>query len=104
MSGRNELARMLGVGGNPLSLGARKRPTRKHRPAVWENMLGTVYALDDDGHVKYFDYDYEAALAFAGVRPDRDLRTYRVREARRWTDDPYTSTGPRVGKLALWLR
>lgn len=49
-------------------------PTRKHRTAVWECMLATVYARNDAGEVRYFDYDWDAALAFAGVTPERDPR------------------------------
>lgn len=61
---------------NPLSLGAQKPPTRKHRPLVWENMLGTVYATDGQT-VRYFDFDWDAALAFAGVPDATDLRSAR---------------------------
>lgn len=58
--------------------GARKmKPTQKHRPAIWEAMLGTVYACNDEGQVRYFDYDWDAAREFAGVAPERDLRVWR---------------------------
>jgi hypothetical protein len=53
------------------------KPTQKHRAAIWECMLGTVYAYDGK-EVKYFDYDHEGALKFAGVTNDKDPRTYRT--------------------------
>ena len=81
------------------------RPTRGHRPAVWECMLGTVYALNDKREVRYFDYDHKAALAFAGVdRPDADLRLHRIGQydpVYSWADN---GDSPRRGKLVLWVR
>lgn len=48
--------------------GARKmKPTQKHRMAIWECMLGTVYARNAEHDVKYFDYDWDAAREWAGV-------------------------------------
>lgn len=57
----------------------RQRPTRRHRPALWEGILGTVYA--SDGHVgRYFDYDWAAARAYAGVDAEgADARLDRFR-------------------------
>lgn len=56
---------------------ARKmNPTRRHRPAIWECMLGTVYARNAAGKVEYFDYDYVAAVAHVG--PYVDARVSRV--------------------------
>ena len=60
---------------NPLTLGRKANPTRKHRAAIWECMLGTVYAMNDAGEVRYFDYKWDEAVAFAGVTPERDPRT-----------------------------
>lgn len=51
-------------------------PTKKHRPALWENMLGTVYARNVSGEVRYFDYDYKAAVAFIGAYAD--ARVHRI--------------------------
>jgi hypothetical protein len=67
-------------GNRGLFEGARKmKPTLKHRPAIWECMLATVYAMNDAGQTKYFDYDWDAAREFAGVdRPEADLRVYRA--------------------------
>lgn len=58
---------------------ARKmRPTRAHRPAIWECLLGTVYASDGRGNVKYFDYDRAAAIRFSGVDKAEDPRVWRA--------------------------
>jgi hypothetical protein len=80
-------------------------PTRNHRPAVWECMLGTVYALNDAGECRYFDYDHAAALAFAGVDVKADNRSHRVT---RLLNFQYVKSGaiegnPNVGKLVLWV-
>lgn len=53
------------------------KPTQKHRLAIEPGILGTVYAYDDAGNRKYFDYDYDGALAYAGVTEDRDPRTWK---------------------------
>lgn len=45
----------------------RKPPTLKHRPAITYGLLGTCYGISSSGEVKYFDYDWKAALQFAGV-------------------------------------
>jgi hypothetical protein len=56
---------------------ARKmRPTLRHRPALWENMLGTVYACNAAGVTEYFDYDYAAALRHVGAH--EDVRVWRA--------------------------
>ena len=54
----------------------RMRPTKAHRPALWENMLGTVYAADATGAVTYCDYRYDEALAHIGAH--HDVRVYRI--------------------------
>lgn len=84
-------------------------PTRAHRPAVWENMLGTVYAMNDAREVRYFDYDHDGALAFAGVREEgRDPRVARAtrlhRAEGRLTPAGDSTSAPRVGRLVLWVR
>jgi hypothetical protein len=89
---------------NPLTLGARKPPTKKHRPAVWENMLGTVYAMNEAKEVRYFDYDYDAALDFAGYGSlsDRDPRTARKTLPYRYTNGA-SHEEPRKGQMVLWI-
>ena len=86
---------------NPLKLGRKMRPTKKHRPAIWENMLGTVYGMNDEGVTRYFDYRWDEAIEFAGVTPDRDPRAARKTERVRYTKD--SSTEPRDRQFVLWI-
>lgn len=72
----------------------KKPPTQHHRPALWENMLGTLYARHHNGETKYFDYDYADAIAFVGEA--RDVRVYRNKKN-------YGYDGPRVGQLVWWV-
>ncbi len=83
-----------------------KKGANNHRPAVWDCVLGTVYALNDDGECKYFDYDLKGALEFAGVAPDRDPRAYRLGHDRayRYVTKGATEGNPRVGNMVLWIR
>lgn len=71
--------------------------TRRHRPLVWECMLGTVYARDPSdpsAEPVYFDYDWDAARKHARVEDCLDLRTAKC---------AFQYAGyPRLGKLALW--
>ena len=46
------------------------KPTKKHRPAIWEMMLGTVIAMNSKGEMRYFDYDFEAVVKFAELGGD----------------------------------
>ena len=82
-----------------------KKPTLQHRPAVWECMLGTVYALNDEGECRYFDYDHEGALAFAGVAGDIDVRLHKgtVDRSCGYVRSGRTEANPRVGKRVLWV-
>jgi len=78
-----------------------REPTSKHRPAIWENMLGTVFAMNDERKIKYFDYDYEAAKAYSGVTEDeRDCRLAA------WKAVVYDTDGnkPRRGQMVLWCK
>lgn len=85
----------------------RMRPARRHRPAIWESMLGTVFAMDDAGHIKYFDYDYEAARAYAGVddlvgHVDPRLAPF-PRNAHRYDDGESAWARPAPAQLVLWI-
>lgn len=72
------------------------KPTQQHRPAIWENMLGTVYAQSPQGEVRYFDYDWPGAREFAQVdQPGADPRLARATASR--------SRGPRRGQQVLWV-
>lgn len=86
---------------NPVLIGRPMRPTLKHRPAIWEMMLGTVYAMNDAGEVRYFDYNWEGARAFAGVdEPDRDPRHSR---ALRGHLDYLGTSAPNTRQMVLWV-
>jgi len=62
-------------------------------------MLGTVYAMNDVGEIRYFDYDHTAARAFAGVlEAERDPRLARTK------DGSYGDyQRPRRGQYVLWI-
>jgi len=75
-------------------------PTLKHRPAIWENMLGTVYAMDDNGVVKYFDYNHEAAKQHAGIDGKQDIRLAKKKRRVNYTG---STIEPRHNQLVLWV-
>lgn len=84
------------------------KPTRRHRPAVWECILGTVYAMNEAGECRYFDYNYEDAFAFAGVdmgNATGDNRINRVPKDRRcgWVRSGCSEANPRPGKFVFWV-
>jgi hypothetical protein len=57
----------------------RQRPTLEHEPAIWENMLGAIYAANPAGVVKYFDYKWEEAKEWARISEGQDPRLWRDR-------------------------
>ena len=83
-----------------------KPPLRGMRPAIWENMLGTVYALSPERECKYFDYNYDEAVKFTGY-PDRagHVRVAKVppNGSRQWIQSGTTEATPRPGKLVWWV-
>ncbi|MGW8177296.1 MAG: hypothetical protein ACWGQW_00645 [bacterium] len=90
---------------HPFTGGVPKKQTLKHRPAIWENMLGTVYARSPRGEIKYFDYNWDDARAFAGIdltRTDQDLRIAKYQRRYQWTGSPETQ--PRNGQKVLWIK
>ena len=78
-----------------------KKPTLKHRPAIWENILATVYAMNDNYETKYFDYKYNEAIEWCGFSEDKDPRLYKNIRRVRWNPDTYKN--PRFGRLVLWI-
>jgi hypothetical protein len=84
----------------------KKAPTTKHIPLIWEGILGTMYAMnpDKEGYgyfkIKYFDYDYEAAMKFAKINECTDLRKFKMDKMRNYSGDPHKS--PRKGQMVLW--
>lgn len=81
----------------------RLQPTKAHRAAVWENMLGTIYAANPVGEVRYFDYDYAAAIAFVGKVTDvRVARFHPYKTPARCHFDDATWQHPRYRQL-VWF-
>ena len=80
-----------------------KSLTQNHKPLVWENMLGTVFARSPEGHIKYFDYDYEGARKHAQVENHHDLRIAKKKVIYNYNNGKENShvSGPRH-KIALW--
>ena len=80
--------------------GARKmKPTQKHRIAIWECMLGTVYASNGT-ETRYFDYDWDGAREFAGVTAEgADPRVYRNPYAVRVGDETVSK-----GRKVLYVK
>jgi hypothetical protein len=72
------------------------KPTLKHRAAVWNGILGTMYAMSPEGVIRYFDYAWDEAVAFAQL--GEDLRVYRADR-----QHPHHS-GYRARQMVLWTR
>ena len=90
--------------GSYLGVEAKKMPpTKKHRPAIWEMMLGTVNAMNDEGEVKYFDYDHDAAKEFAGVAEKKDPRVFKSKSKLVVGGDCYSTKNVRRGQMVLWV-
>ena len=88
-----------------LGIDAKKMPpTLKHRPAIWECMLGTVYAMNDEGIVKYFDYALEKAKEFANIANKKDIRVFRKKKHLRYTKETWRDQWkePRLTQMVLW--
>lgn len=81
---------------------ARKMPpTRAHRPAIWENMFGTLYARSPEGETRYFDYNWAEAIAFVGEVEDVRVARFRAEDCRLLTGrEDYQA--PRTGQL-VWF-
>ena len=77
-------------------------PTLKHRPAIWECLLGTVYAMNEARESKYFDYDWDAAKEWAGIADKSDIRVFRNKEFWAWSVGKYP-INPQVGGIVLWV-
>lgn len=79
------------------------KPTKNHRPAIWGGILGTVYAMNSQRQVEYFDYDYAAAKNFAGITDESDARVYRnIPPVYNWTKDGRNN--PSVNQSVLWVK
>ena len=79
----------------------RMKPTQKHRRAIWEGILGTVYAQNPQGEIKYFDYKWDEAKTFAGIENGRDYRTWKYETSHfRYPGSP---DYPRKNQLVLFI-
>jgi hypothetical protein len=64
-------------------------------------MLGAVLAMDDNGTVRNFDYDWDAAIEFAGVPHKTDIR---IAKAKTWLRvGRMVSDHVRKGQTVLWV-
>lgn len=69
--------------------------TQRHIPLIWENMLGTVMALDPATlKEKYFDYDWAGARTYARLGECSDLRVTRAKRG--------YQEGLQAGRMALF--
>jgi len=91
----NKVVSFIGIKGKYLP------PTRNHRPAIYEDMLGTVNAVNDEGKVEYFDYNYEDAIKYAGISEDRDIRIYKYKKPKFYSNK--WSNILRDGQKVLWI-
>jgi len=87
-----------------------KKPTQSHRPGVWEAILGTVYAMNENKEIKNFDYDWSGALKFAGIttekgeiNQDRDPRLFRQKERVSYGTQDWTCE-PKFNQWVLWVK
>jgi len=84
---------------------ARKmRPTQAHRLAISPGILGTVYAVNAQGEARYFDYDWDAAIAFAGITPGCDPRFAPPRGRYSYVRSGCLEANARIGCKYLWVR
>jgi hypothetical protein len=78
------------------------RPTLKHRPAIWENMLGTVFAMNDKLENRYFDYNWDGAAKFAGISKKKDIRIFKQTRQVNYGSNPNWME-PRFKQTILWV-
>lgn len=76
------------------------KPTKNHRPAIWESRLSNYYAMNDKGMVEYFAKDFEGAIKFSEVYKKKDLRLYEKVGNTRYSNSKFE---PRAGEIALWV-
>jgi hypothetical protein len=79
------------------------RPTLAHRLAISPGILGTVYAVNDALECRYFDYDWDAAVAFAGITPGRDPRFAPPRGRCSYVRTGCTEADARPGRRYVWI-
>jgi len=80
----------------------RQRPTKNHKRALFTGVLGTAYGIKPDGtSTKYFDYDWDGAIEYAGILNHGKYQDPRVS---RETGAPnHLPDSPRIGQQVLWV-
>ncbi len=78
-----------------------KRRTKKHRLAISPGILGTVYGVNAEGEARYFDYDVDGALAFAGVTWDGDPRWDLTRVRAAYVKDVDSGANPAPSRKCM---
>jgi hypothetical protein len=58
--------------------------------------------MNDEGEVKYFDYDWDAAIAFSGAQSKKDVRVSKCKNGLR-IGDCYDTKNIRKGQTVLWV-
>lgn len=79
------------------------RPTKRHRLAIAPGILGTMYAVNEQGEARYFDYDREGAYAFAGVSDDRDPRLSIPPSRAMYVRSGSTECNPTPRTRCIWI-
>lgn len=80
------------------------RPTQKHRLAISPGILGTVYAMNAAGEIRYFDADYEGAREFAGLNDAIDIRYARPIGPYRFVKSGAYWGNPGVKDRCYWVK
>lgn len=78
------------------------KPTKKHRLAISQGILGTYYAVNEDGECRYFDYKRDAAYEFAGVTWTADPRIYPAK-AGQYVKSGHMEGNPKPGARCIWV-
>jgi hypothetical protein len=85
----------------------KEKPTPRHRIALWENIRGIIYAMNETGVINSFGYDLKKAKEFAGLEMDgrlykKDVRLYKF--ALEFTANlKYGYKGPKKDQLVIWV-
>lgn len=80
------------------------RPTLKHRLAIAPGLLGTVYAMNAAGEMRYFDFNYQAARKFAGLDAGTDIRFARPIGPYRFVKSGATDGNPYPYQRCYWVK
>jgi hypothetical protein len=79
------------------------KPTRRHRLAIVPGILGTVYAVNEAGEARYFDYDRAGAEEFAGVAAGKDVRYSVPPKRAQYVRSGAMEANPRPKTKCVWV-